>query len=111
MPDTNLSAEALGNPLSEAQSHHGEHPRSERLGEPTRHDQTPAILAYLITAGFFALLASLIFVRPPDSNLAMLNIVLGSLGTAWLGSIAYFFGGTAGRMKSKTVGSGTNPNR
>jgi hypothetical protein len=58
-------------------------------------DRTQAILAYVITVGFFGLLVLLLFLRPPDSNLAMLNIVLGSLGTAWLGAMAYFFGGSA----------------
>jgi hypothetical protein len=36
----------------------------------------------------------------PSANLAMFNIVLGSLGTAWVGVMAYYFGGThAGRAK------------
>ena len=55
---------------------------------------TPAILAFLLTGGFFGLLFLLCFQRAPDANLAMLNIVLGSLGTAWIGAMTYFFGST-----------------
>lgn len=58
------------------------------------HDQTPAILAYVLTGGFFGLLLLLLLIKPPDANLAMLNIVLGSLGTAWVGAMAFFFGST-----------------
>jgi hypothetical protein len=58
-------------------------------------EQTRAALAYLITVGFFGFLLLLLFLSPPPSNLAMLNIVLGSLGTAWLGAMAYFFGASA----------------
>lgn len=67
---------------------------------PVLNDTTARNLAYGMTAGFFVFLFLLCFVRPPDSNLAMLNIVLGSLGTAWVGSMAYYFGATqAGRTK------------
>lgn len=81
---------------------------SDRIGGPAP-DRTQAILAYIVTAGFFGLLVLLLFLRPPDSNLAMLNIVLGSLGTAWLGAMAYFFGGSAkpssGRQLDLAYGS------
>jgi hypothetical protein len=80
---------------SEAQASKKGRALSERHDEGIVLQQTRAILAYTITAGFFGFLILLIFLRPPDSNLAMLNIVLGSLGTAWLGAMAYFFGATA----------------
>jgi hypothetical protein len=93
VPDTNLT------PTSLHQSGDGSAPEmvtvpSERIGG-TILEQTRAVLAYLITVGFFGFLLLLLFLRPPDSNLAMLNIVLGSLGTAWLGAMAYFFGASA----------------
>ena len=62
-------------------------------------DETTAILAYVVTAGFLGLLFVLSFHKPPESNLAMLNIVLGSFGTAWLGAMAYFFGAAVNRAK------------
>ncbi len=66
----------------------------------TLYDPTTSVLAYLITLGFFGFLFLLCFKGAPNSNLAMLNIVLGSLGTAWVGAMAYFFGATqAGRTK------------
>ena len=68
--------------------------------QPPAHDPTPRNLAYLVTVGFFELLFLLCFQSAPAANLAMLNIVLGSLGTAWVGAMAYFFGATqAGRTK------------
>jgi hypothetical protein len=77
-----------------------------RSHEPSG-DRTPAILAYMLTVGFFGLLLVLNFHAPPDANLAMMNIVLGSLGTAWLGAMAYYFGASApsiikGRSKEAT---------
>src|SRR6266699_4400607 len=64
------------------------------------NELTPAILAYMLTGGFFGLLFLLCFQSAPNPNLAMLNIVLGSLGTAWIGAMTYFFGATqSGRAK------------
>jgi hypothetical protein len=56
---------------------------------------TPAILAYLITAGFFGILIMLMtktVILNADNN--SLLIMLGSLGTAWSGVINYYFGST-----------------
>jgi hypothetical protein len=64
------------------------------------YDPAPRNLAYLLTAGFFGLLFLLCFHTAPDGNAQILNVVLGSLGTAWVGAMTYFFGSTqAGRAK------------
>ena len=64
----------------------------------TGSDWVVPTLAFTLTAGFFALLFVLCFHTVPDPNLAMLNIVLGSLGTAWIGAMAYFFGSSRGNQ-------------
>jgi uncharacterized BrkB/YihY/UPF0761 family membrane protein len=71
-----------------------------RVTEQLMGDHTRQVLALAVTLGFFGLLFLLCFKAAPNANLAMFNIVLGSLGTAWVGVMAYYFGGThAGRAK------------
>jgi hypothetical protein len=99
MPDGN---QTLSTTLEERVSYPDETPHATTNinKQPPAHDPTPRNLAYLVTVGFFGLLFLLCFQSAPAANLAMLNIVLGSLGTAWVGAMAYFFGATqAGRTK------------
>ena len=58
----------------------------------------PPVLSVLVTAGFFGILAYLM-VRPADTTNTPLMIMLGSLGTAWTGIIAFYFGSSAGSQK------------
>lgn len=69
---------------------------SARAREIAVHDWTPSILAYCLTAGFFGLLALMIFHGLPEENAPALNILLGALGTGWIQSIGYYFGSTYG---------------
>jgi len=55
----------------------------------------PPVLSILVTAGFFGILAYLM-VKPADTSNTPLMIMLGSLGTAWTGIIAFYFGSSAG---------------
>lgn len=55
-------------------------------------DSTPAVLAYALTVGFFGLLALMAFRDMPAGNSALLNVMLGGLGTAWAGAMTFFFG-------------------
>lgn len=65
--------------------------------------QTP-ILALFITAGFFGLLAYMLKHDVPASNKDILNVMLGSLGTAWITVVGYFFGSSQGsRNKEETI--------
>jgi gas vesicle protein len=60
----------------------------------------PAVLTYLLTAGFFGVLG-LMFYLPELKESAPVMIMLGSLGTAWTSACAFWFGTTSG-SKDKT---------
>ena len=68
--------------------------KSARDMEIATHSWVPAALAVFVTIGFFGILLALMYgqVQKTDEILVM----LGSLGTAWTGIIAYYFGSSSG---------------
>jgi hypothetical protein len=55
----------------------------------------PPILAGTVTVGFFGIM-TMMFIGKVDSSNPAILMMLGSLGTAWTGIIAYYFGSSAG---------------
>lgn len=81
---------------------------SARKREMEVKDNTPKVLAYAITIGFFAVLATLMFGDIPEQSKDVLYIMLGTLGTAWSGVISYYYGSTSGSAeKSKLLAAST----
>lgn len=82
---------------------------SARQRQIDTHDSTNKWLAYCVTAGFFLVLGALIFSKywppPKDSGQAfdaVLQTLLGILGTAWVSIITFYFGSSVG-SKEKTA--------
>lgn len=73
--------------------------REENLAKSGERDYTPAILVILLTIGFFGLITLLIFVKVQPDALTIIKIMVGSLGSAWLMGIAYYFGSSSGSKK------------
>lgn len=76
---------------------------SARQMQSATNSLTPAVLTYMITTGFFGVLGLMLY----DENVINsppLLIMLGSLGTAWTGACAFWFGTTSGSQeKSKLL--------
>ncbi len=74
-----------------------------RAREIAVRDRTPAYLAGFVTAGFFALLAALVFKAVPEGSQTILNIMVGALGTAWAGIVSYYFGSSSGSAAKTAI--------
>lgn len=74
---------------------------SARKREVRTKDKIPATLALLLTGGFFGVMASMMFFPIPATAVQVIDVMLGSLGTAWISVITYYFGSSYGsRMKT-----------
>jgi hypothetical protein len=69
--------------------------KSAREMQATTRSWMPPILAGSVTLGFFTIMMMMFF-NQIDSNNSAILMMLGSLGTAWTGIIAYYFGSSAG---------------
>lgn len=83
----------------------GEDRNSARQRETATKDHTPKILAAFITAGYFGVLFYMMkYGLPRNGGSEAMLIMLGTLGTAWGGVVAYYFGSSAGsREKTDAI--------
>lgn len=82
--------------------------KSAREMQATTRSWMPPILAGTVTLGFFGIM-TLMFVGKVDSSNPAILMMLGSLGTAWTGIIAYYFGSSAGSQAKTDLLSKSGP--
>ena len=70
--------------------------KSAREMQAATSSWVPPLLAASVTIGFFAILGGMLFGKMSIADNTALTMMLGSLGTAWTGIIAYYFGSSAG---------------
>ena len=68
--------------------------KSARDMQTATRSMLPPVLAILVTLGFFGILVGMMTKTFATSDALLL--MLGSLGTAWTGIIAFYFGSSAG---------------
>lgn len=67
-------------------------------------DWTPKALGIAVTIGFFSLIGVLCMFTIPQENIRVVDVMLGSLGTAFLTVVAFYFGSSASsHAKDETI--------
>lgn len=74
---------------------------SARQREIQVQDKVPAILAMMVTVGFFGVLLTMTFYPIQPDAKGVIDVMLGALGTAWICCVNYYFGSSCG-SKQKT---------
>lgn len=82
--------------------------KSARDMQAATRSLVPPLLATSITVGFFGILGMMLTGKVDASNPALM-MMLGSLGTAWTGIIAYYFGSSAGSQAKTEMLSKAQP--
>lgn len=85
---------------------------SARKREMEVKDNTPKILAYAVTLGFFSALLFMMIGEVSNSARDILNYMLGALNTSWVAIISYYYGSTAGsKAKSELLAKAEMPKK
>jgi len=78
---------------------------SARKREVETKDSTTKELAWIYTAGYFGMLAALLFglVEIPERMMSLLDVLMGVLTAGQYSIMAYYFGSSAGSQSKDTV--------
>ena len=82
---------------------------SARAMQSTTKSYIPGTLAITITGGFFGILLALMYGQVAKTDEVM--IMLGSLGTAWSGVVAYYFGSSASSQQKNNLLFNSQPSK
>jgi hypothetical protein len=83
--------------------------KSARDMQSKTQSYIPGLMAIAVTLGFFGILVGLMTEHFKTSDALML--MLGSLGTAWTGIIAFYFGSSAGSQKKDDLLHQSSPTK
>jgi hypothetical protein len=75
---------------------------SARQMQISTQSNTPTVLTYMVTAGFFGILGWMMHDNSVVDSPPIM-IMLGSLGTAWTGCISFWFGTTSNSAKKDVM--------
>lgn len=78
-----------------------ENTKSARDMQTVTKSSTPAVLSYLITGGFFGILGYMLSDAYVSSE--PLLVMLGSLGTAWVAIVNFWFGSSNGSQSKDAL--------
>ena len=67
-----------------------------RAREIAVKDKVPLVLALIVTLGFFGILLLVMLGHVEETETQIMDIMIGSLGTAWVSIISYYFGSSKG---------------
>jgi len=84
--------------------------KSARDMQATTRSRTPDILSGVITIGFFGILIAMLMGYPSKDSQPLL-IMLGSLGTAWISVVAFWFGSTNSSQKKDVMLYNSTPTK
>lgn len=82
---------------------------SARQMQMTTKSWVAPCLAVLVTVGFFGALMTMMFGKIPAAEHDALMLMLGSLGTAWTGVMAYYFGSSASHAQTTDLLAKSTP--
>ena len=68
----------------------------------TQRDRTPAVLAYLLTLGLFAVILALLWLPLPGENAYVIWGLVSSLAAVWVGAMGYYHGSSLGASTRDT---------
>jgi hypothetical protein len=74
-----------------------------RAMDMATRDWVPKALAMAVTGAFFGILLLMVLHEMPQENRDLMNIIMGSLGTAWISIIGYYFGTSAGSARKSEL--------